>query len=126
MKREIGALSLLLALLLTAGWSVRRTDFLTGQIDLSLIRSERALKRGEEKAAQAALDNALSIWEDASVYTGMFLRHPDADSVSDAFFELRQLLLQGDAEAAPASYARLRFHLDTLDRMEHLSFGTVF
>jgi len=126
MKRELGAIALLLALVLGAAWSVRRTDFLTGQIDLSLTRSERALARGEADNALAALDNALSLWEDGRRFAGVFLRHPDADGVSDAFFQLRQLLLQGDDQAAPAGYAQLRFHLETLDRMEHLSLATIF
>jgi len=126
MKRELGALTLLAALILTAAWGVRRTDFLTDQIGLSLQRSERALERGEADNALAALDNALSLWEDGRGFAGVFLRHPDADGVSDAFYQLRQLLLQKDAPGAPAGYAQLRFHLETIDRMEHLSLDTIF
>lgn len=126
MKREIGAAVLLTALVLTALWNVRRADFLTDQIACNLDRSERAADRGDMETALTALDNAIALWDDEKVYTGVFLRHPDVDSVSDAFFELRELLLRKDAEAAPAALSRLRYHLDTIDFMEHLSVGTIF
>lgn len=126
MKRELGAIALLLLLLLTAAWNLSHADFLTGAIEKNLLRSERALQRGEAENARKAFDEAQTLWESARSYTGMFLRHPDADSVSDAFFELRELLLQGEREAAPAAYAKLRYHLATLDAMEHPSLATVF
>ena len=126
MKREIGALALLSLLLLIAVWNVGHADFLTDQIMLNLERSERAVEHEDLEGALIALDNALTLWHDARAYTSVFLRHPDVDDVADAFYDLRQLLLQHDDEAIPAALSRLRYHLDTLDYMEHLSLGTVF
>lgn len=126
MKREQAAIALLLLLLAIALWNVHHADFLTDQLEENLLRSERALSRGDRDMALTALDNALSLWQRSRGYTGVFFRHPDVDAASDAFYELQQLLLQRDAEGAEAAYARLRYHLDTLDDMEHLSWGTVF
>ena len=125
MKREIGAIALLMALLLLSGWNLRKADFLTDAIGRNLTRAERALERGDEENALTAFDSAEELWRAARVYTGVFLRHPDLDAISDAFFELRQLL-QTDPGAAPAAFGKLRCHLETLDRMEHLSLETVF
>ena len=126
MKREYAALLLLLLLVLTAVWNIRQADFLTDQIACSLTRAERAVQSGDFDLARTAADNALTLWEDARSYTGVFLRHPDLDCVTDAFYDLQELLMQEDGAALPAGFARLRYHLETLDRMEHLSPATVF
>ncbi|MDO4973914.1 MAG: DUF4363 family protein [Eubacteriales bacterium] len=126
MKREIGAAGLLLLLILVALWSIGRTDFLTGQIGLNLDRSERAARQGDYPLAQKAAENALSLWRSARGFTAVFLRHPDLDGVADAFYDLQERLQQRDRSALDAAYARLRYHLETLDWMEHLSPGTLF
>lgn len=126
MKREGAALLLLALLLLAAGWNIRHADFLTSQINRNLTRAEHAAQRGEYELACTAADNALSLWRGARGYAGVFLRHPDVDNVTDAFYDLIELLHQKDREALPAGFARLRYHLETLDWMEHPSLGTVF
>ena len=126
MKREYGAMALLLALCLTALWNVRRVDFLIGQIDMDLVRAEHALGDGDFDRALAAVDSGLAVWHGARHYTNIFLRHADVDSVADAFHDLRQTLMEHSGEAAPAGFARLRYRLGTADRMEHLSLGSVF
>ena len=126
MKRECAAAALLLLLMLTAAWNIRRADFLTAQIGRNLERSERAAGRGDFELARTAAENALALWQDARGYTSVFLRHPDLDGVADAFFDLQELLLREEQEALAAGYGRLRCRLETLDRMEHLSLGTLF
>lgn len=126
MKRELGAMALLMALVLVALWNMRRADFLVGQIDMNLVRAEHALESGDFDRALSAVDYGLSLWNSARGYTSVFLRHADVDSVADAFHDLRELLMQRSADAAPAGFARLRYHLGTTDRMEHLSLGSVF
>ena len=126
MKRELAAGGLLLLLLLAAAWNIRRADFLTEQIGRNLERSEHAARRGDFELARTAAENALALWNNASGYTSVFLRHPDLDSVADAFYDLQELLLMRESEALQAGYERLRYHLETLDWMEHLSLGTLF
>lgn len=126
MKREHGAVLLLLALILIAAWNVRHADFMTDQIGETLIRSERAAQRGDYDLALENVRSALQLWRNASSYTGVFLRHADIDGVTDAFYELVSLLQQREQAALPSGFARLRYHLRTLDRMEHISPETVF
>ena len=126
MKREHGALLLLLALMLLAAWNVRHADFMTDQIGETLLRSEHAAQRGEYEIALANVKSALRVWRDSRGYAGVFLRHSDVNDVTDAFYELISLLHQEEAAALPSGYARLRYHLRTLDRMEHVSAETVF
>ena len=126
MKRELGALALLLALCLTALWNVNRADLLIDQIDMNLDRAEHELADGDYERALAAVEYGLALWNGARSYTNVFLRHADVDSVADAFHDLRQLLMEHGGEGAAASFARLRYHLGMADRMEHLSIGSVF
>ena len=63
MKREQAAVALLLLLLAIALWNVRRADFLTGQLEENLLRSERALSRGDREMALTALENAMKLWQ---------------------------------------------------------------
>ena len=126
MKREQAAVLLLLLLAVIALWNIHRVDFMTDQLEENLIRSERALSRGDRDMALTALDNALELWQRSRGYTSVFLRHPDVDAASDAFYDLQELLQQDEREGAAAGYARLRYHLDMLDYMEHLSWGTIF
>ena len=126
MKREIAALMLLALLMLGAVCNIRHADFLTGQIECNLARAEHALERGDAALARTATENALQLWRGARAYAGVFLRHPDVDNVTDAFYDLLELLGQKDLHALPTGFARLRYHLETLNWMEHLSLGTLF
>ena len=126
MKWEHGALLLLLALMLIAAWNVRHADFMTDQIGETLLRSEHAAQRGEYDLALTNVRSAFALWRKARVYTGVFLRHADIDRVTDAFHELISLLQQEEQTALSSGFARLRYHLRTLDLMEHISPETVF
>ena len=126
MKREMAAILLLLLLVMIAGWNIRHADFLTEQIGLNLNRAERAVERDDLELARTAAGNALTLWREARAYAGVFLRHADVDNVTDAFYDLQELLLREDRQALSAGFGRLRYHLETLDWVEHLSLGTLF
>ena len=125
MKRELCAAGLLLLLAAGSLWHLHRADSLTRQVSESLDRAEQAARQDDYEAALSALAEARRIWKDAQVYTQIFFRHPDLDALQDALSALEQLLRQED-EAWPAALELLRYHLETLNRMEHVSPGTVF
>ena len=125
MKREWLAAALLLLLIAGAVWNLRAADRLLDTVEHSLHRAEQAARRGEYEAALQALEEGREHWNDRSRYTQIFFRHADLDAIQDAFFSLEELFRQEDA-AWPAAMARLRYHLETADDMEHLSLGTVF
>ena len=126
MKRELGALILLLALFGAAAFNIRAAERLTDEIETHLGRSEKALLAGDRAYAETELEAALRIWRSAEHYTHIFIRHGEIDSASDAFFHLQQGLLAGDGKELSAAYDLLRYHLESIDRMEHISPGSVF
>ncbi len=126
MKREICALLLLLALFGAAAWNIRKVDTLTGELEQHLRLSEKALLSGDRRYAETELEAALRVWTTAERYTHIFIRHPEIDSVSDAFFALSQGLRAGDGKELSAAYDLLRYHLESIDAMEHITLGSVF
>ena len=126
MKREWIAVGLLSLLFAAASLNIVKADRLLDLININLARSENAVSRDDYETAAANFENGFSIWQGARLYTNVFLRHPDVDAASDAFYDLRQLLLQKDKEALPAAFARLRHRLEVIDYMEHPSIGTIF
>ena len=124
MTRELAAGALLLLLIAGAWWNIRAVDSLTGDILAGLDASQAAEEQGDNPGAQAALDAALNRWLEADSYTHIFIRHAEIDSTADAFYELQSQLLSGEGDSS-AAYDKLRYHLDSIQRMEHPSFGSI-
>ena len=125
MNRELAAGALLLLLIAGAWWNIRAVDALTGELLAGLDASQAAEEQGKHLAAQEALDAALNRWLEADSYTHIFIRHAEIDSTADAFYELQSQLLSGEGDSS-AAYDKLRYHLDSIQRMEHPSFGSIF
>ena len=126
MKREIAALLLLAAMCFASFWSVGRTDSLKDEVEQHLALSEKALRADDRERAETELEAALRVWRAGEGYSHVFLRHAEIDAVSDAFFALRQGLRAGDGIELGAAYDQLRYHLDCIASMEHVSPGSVF
>ena len=124
MKRELAAGALLLLLMAGAWWNIRAVDRLTGELLAGLDASQAAEEQGDHLAAQAALDKALNRWLEADSYTHIFIRHAEIDSTADAFYELQAQLLAGEGDSS-AAFDKLRYHLDSIQRMEHPSLGSI-
>lgn len=126
MKRELFALLLLALLIAGAFLNIRHIDSLTQSVSACLDRSEKYAGEGDFDGALAAFESGLSLWHSARSYTNVFIRHPELDATYDTFYELEEALLQQDAEALPAVYSKLQYHLSCISFMEHLSAGSVF
>ena len=124
MKRELAAGALLLLLMAGAWWNIHAVDTLTWDILAGLDTSQAAEEQGDHLTAQAALAKALNRWLEADSYTHIFSRHAEIDSTADAFYELQAQLLAGEGDSS-AAYDKLRYHLDSIQRMEHPSLGSV-
>ena len=125
MKRELVALSLLVLLCVGAGLNVRALDTLTGELLSALTLSETQACSGDYAAARETLDRALERWLSADGYTHIFLRHSEIDAVSDSFYDLRSELEAGEGEGLRSLYEKLQYHLDSIDRIEHLSLKSI-
>ena len=126
MTRESFAALLLAALVAVSVWSIRRIDRLCDELDAHLEKSEKAALAEDYENAALEADAALRIWLGAKTYTHIFIRHPEIDSTADAFFSLQQALGAQNARELPPVYALLRYHLNCIRELEHISVGSVF
>lgn len=125
MKREIIASALLVLLCIGAWMNVRTLDALVGDMANDLSLSAQAAREGQTALADERLNAALDRWLKADGYTHVFIRHAEIDAISDAFYELRGQLLSGEADGLDALYGKLLYHLDSIDRIEHLSLKSI-
>lgn len=124
-KREYIAAVVLLFLIGLSIYNLASIDSLTGDIEIALAKSQSAAEALDFRTARSFLADALERWLAADSYTHIFLRHPEIDSTADTFYELEQVLTQEDVTACAAAYSKLRYHLDSIASMEHLSFGSI-
>ena len=97
-----------------------------GLLDDGLIAEGEWALDGDRETAEAELEAALRVWQADKRYAHVFLRHAEIDCISDAFFALQQGLRGGDGAELGAAYDLLRYHLECVDSMEHISPGSVF
>lgn len=124
-KRDYIAVGVLALLLALSAFNLASIDKLTNTIGIALSKSQSAAEKLDFKAARGYLNEGLEIWLDADEYTHIFLRHPEIDSTADAFYELEEVLLKEDLTACGAAFDKLRYHLGSINGMEHLSLGSI-
>ena len=125
MKKEWIAAGLLALLFTAALINIACLDSLIGRIGDDVDRARSLAESGDFPAAEAALDTAIEHWVAANAYTHIFIRHPEIDSTSDAFFELKELLAEQNADGFPSAFDKLNYHLNSIDEMEHIRLGSV-
>ena len=125
MKREWIAAGLLLLLLAAALGNIAYLDRLMGRIEGELYEAQEMADAGSFSDAEDATERALEHWLDANAYTHIFIRHPEIDATSDAFYELKELLAEENAEGYPSAFEKLLYHLNSIDEMEHIRLGSV-
>lgn len=124
MKKELFSAILLAALIAGAVFSTKHMDKLADDMLTLLDRSQKYAQSGDAERAEAELDKALDIWLGAEGYTHIFIRHPEIDSTSDAFYELKQALAE-DSEGLASCYDKLRYHIISIDTMEQFRLGSI-
>ena len=125
MKRE-GLVAMLLFAMFTASLiNLHHLDRLIGSVEDRLQESRAAAGAENFEAAQQTADEALSLWLKAEPYTHIVLRHPEVDSISDAFFELKEKLAEQETGEVYASFDLLLYHLSCIQRMEHPYLGSI-
>ena len=125
MSREIAAALLLLLLMAGAWWNISAVDRLSGDMLEQLELSRQAAEEGDASRALEELDPALERWLKADSYTHIFIRHSEIDSTAAAFYELRAALLAEELEGCDAAYGKLRYHIISIQEMEHPGLGSI-
>ena len=126
MRREKAALLLLLTLLALSGWNISKANKLSTEIGEKLSTAEKAAKAQDFRAAELAMEGAITIWLNAESYTHIFIRHSEIDSCSDCFYDAMDAVMNQDQKEISVSMRKLRYHLESIASMERLSFGNIF
>lgn len=121
MKKEVCAAGIILCLIAGAVWNVYHLENLAGRMTEHIRAAETAEAEGRSLRAEQELRLALEIWLDADGYTHIFIRHAEIDSTSDAFYEALTALSGGDTEEFHAACEKLRYHIDSIVSMEHIT-----
>lgn len=117
---------LILAVLLCA--AVYNMHYLDKKMDrlLAYVDTAGALAgQGDFDGACALLSEAIDYWDGMDSYTNVFIRHSEADSALDAFYDCLGCMQSGSGDY-PASLEKLREHLRGIVRIEHPSLGSIF
>lgn len=125
-KRESAACFILAVMILISAWNLRKIDELTDGIIVLLSKSQTCAEKLDTKSALKYLNSGLELWLTSDRYTHIFIRHSEIDSTTDAFYELKESILGDDPLASKSAYEKLRYHLESIDMMEHPSLGSVF
>lgn len=125
-KREYAAIFVLAVMLLLSIWNLKKIDSLTDSLILLLSKSQTSADNLEPRAAMKFLNEGLELWLKSDRYTHIFIRHSEIDSTTDAFYELKESLMGDDSISVRAAYEKLRYHLESIDKMEHPSLGSIF
>ena len=126
MKREAAAAIILVLLCIMAAWNICRVKSLTSDIINQLELSRQSAEQADWEASAGAAENGLKVWLKAEPYTHIFIRHPEIDSCSDAFYTLLSAIEKAEAEGLNALFDQLEYHLKSIAGMEIPSFGSVF
>ena len=125
MKR-LWAGSLLLIFLL--GASCLNARILESKIDDLLFQTQRSrsyVDQSDYETAAETLESAIDQWRETERFAHIFTRHTETDNVSDAFAELLAYLREKN-DGYDGVYEKLVFHLNSLNRLEHLHPDTLF
>ncbi|MBQ7737189.1 MAG: DUF4363 family protein [Oscillospiraceae bacterium] len=125
MKKALLA-GLLLAMMLGASfWNIRHLDVFTDELEKLVLCSMEEAGNGDGQKARETLQTALERWNGSETYIQVFIRHSEADAVSDGFYDVFYALDNGD-ENVDAAYEKLLFHIRGIDSMEHITLKSVF
>lgn len=125
MKREFVIIVILVVLVFGSWLNLRYLDSLTAGLEERLMLSKNQAESGDMDMARQTLLDALDIWLSADGYTHIFIRHAEIDTISDAFYELYDTMLNGEDEELDAAFGKLIYHLDSVNEIEHLSLKSI-
>ena len=123
--REILAAALILLLLIISAWNIHRADTLGEKILLQLSQAESAALSDDWTGSAQYFEKALGLWEQAEAYSHIFIRHPEIDSCSDAFYDMEQSILSEDTGDMQAALHKLRHHILSIAGMEKIRIGNI-
>ncbi|MCR4772298.1 MAG: DUF4363 family protein [Oscillospiraceae bacterium] len=125
MKKELFAAALLIALSTLSAFNLRYLRALTLDMTSKIDAACAYAADGLWDSAAAEAGKAEEAWSSALGYASVFIRHAEADGVSDAFCELLGAIYGKDRPAVLRSAMILKKHVSGLYDMERPSLGSI-
>lgn len=125
MKKELIAVFLLALLFAGAVYNIHYMDALSDTLIERVDTARTDVASGDYQSAKKELRGAIDLWMSSDGYTHIFIRHPEIDSTTDAFYELLSDVESRDAEAAVGSFEKVKAHLTSIAGMEHITIGSI-
>lgn len=126
MKKEWIALLLLCAILGGGRWDRRKLEALTEELLTRTDDAYSAAELGRREAAAEAAEAAEEAWRREETFVCVFLRHSEADALTDALCAFRGAVAGQDEGELLAAYLSLRARISRILDMEKLSVGSIF
>lgn len=125
MKKEIIAVAALVILLGLSVFNIYHMDNLAQELLIHVDASQNFAENGDFDSAEEELRKAIDLWAASDGYTHIFIRHPEIDGATDAFYELLSDVRSGDLEASVGSYEKVQAHIKSIAGMEHITIGSI-
>ena len=125
MIKEIIVFSLLMLIIFASIMNISYTNKLSILLTDEINKAEASAAAGNYKAAEDHLKSALNLCDSNRNYYGIFLRHPDIDSLYDCFYELEASIKANESESIPAICSKLRYHIRNIADMEKLRLSSI-
>ena len=125
MKKELGAVIILLCLIGLSVWNLFHLGRLTGELTELINESSSLAGSGEWDTALITARRAERRWLAADGYTHIFIRHAEIDSTTDAFCDYISELEKRDG-SADGTRQKLIEHLQSLYDIEKPTLQSIF
>jgi hypothetical protein len=117
---------LLLALLFGGAlYNIHYMDRLALTLTDELEDARADVGAGDFVSAEKKVRSAIDLWMSSDGYTHIFIRHPEIDSATDAFYELLSDVASKDAPSSVGSFEKVEAHLQSIATMEHVTIGSI-
>ena len=126
MKKEIIAGAMLVLILALSLVNTCAIGYLCDDISASITRAGELAQEGDWDGSEAAIGEAIGLWERCEGYTHVVLRHTDIETLSDDFYELLEHIYSQDVGGVRGAVELVNGHLTGIKDMEKLRFGSIF
>ena len=126
MIKEIITVFLLVLMLAAAFLNIQYLKVLIEDITELISESKNAAVAGDWGKAATTAKHAEKLWDDKTGYTHVILRHGEIDTVSDALYDYISCINEQDVKASGAAADKVKYHLDSIYKMEQVRFGSIF
>ena len=125
MRKELAALAILAILFTGSVINIRYMDDLSESLITEVEYARSLAGAGDYDRSEAIIKDAINCWNVHDGYTHIFIRHPEIDSATDAFYELYDSVSEHDVSRAQGAFEKVEAHLSSIASMEHITVGSI-